>query len=98
MALTKDLSAVYEHFCLEFLILNYANLAIANINHYLSLGLSKTDYEMSFNCAIHSTHVQSLSTKKFEMKLFGCQIIGTAARTLAPLTNFPRAPPGSKQL
>ena len=29
--------------------------------------------------------------KKFEMKLPGCEIPGTAARTLAPLTNFPRA-------
>ena len=25
------------------------------------------------------------------MKLPGCEILGTAARTLAPLTNFPRA-------
>ena len=75
----------------DFLIFNNANLAIASINHCLCLGLTKTDYKMSFNCAVHSTHVPSLSTKKFEMKLLGCEILGTAARTLAPLTNFPRA-------
>ena len=47
------------------------------MNQCLSLGLTKTDYEMSL--------------RKFEMKLPGCEILGTAARTLAPLTNFPRA-------
>ena len=67
MALTKDLSAVYDYYNHEFLIFNHANLTVANINHCLSLGLTKTDYEMSFNCAVHSTHVQSHSTKKFEM-------------------------------
>ena len=51
----------------EFLIFSHANLVIANINHYLSLGLTKTDYQMSFSCEVHSTHVQSLSKKKFEM-------------------------------
>ena len=29
--------------------------------------------------------------EKFEMKLLGCEILGTAARTLAPSTDFPRA-------
>ena len=31
--------------------------------------------------------------EKFEMKFLGCEILGTAAITLTPLTNFPRAPP-----
>ena len=64
MALTKDLSAVYEHFNHEFLIFNVVNSAIANINHSLSLGLTKTNNEMSLNCAGHST--QSLSTRKLK--------------------------------
>ena len=66
----------------EFLIFNHAN-----INNCLSLGLTKTDNEMSFNRAGHST--QSLSTRN--LKLLGCEILGTAARSLAPLTNFPGA-------
>ena len=61
------------------------------MNYCLSLGLTKTDYEMSFN------HEGSFHTipeyEKFEMKLPCCQILGTAARTLALLTNFPRASP-----
>ena len=81
---------IYNH---EFLIFNHANSGIANINHCLSLGLTKTDYEMSLNCAGHST--QSLKYEKFERKLLGCEILGTAARTLVPLTNFPRATPPS---
>ena len=44
---------------------------------------------MSFNHEGHSTVPQY---EKFEMKLPGCEILGTAARILAPLTNFPRAP------
>ena len=67
MALTKDLSAVYENFNQEFLIFNHvnsANSAIENINHCLSLGLTKTNYEMSLNCPGHST--QSPSTRKLK--------------------------------
>ena len=90
MALTKDLSAVYMTFMSiynhEFLIFNHANSAIANINNCLSLGLNKTGYEMNFNCAGHST--QSTKYEKFEMKSLGCEILGTAAKTLAPVTNF----------
>ena len=48
MALTKDPSVVYEHSQPGILIINHANSAIANFNHCLSLGLAKTDYEMSF--------------------------------------------------
>ena len=43
------------------LIFNNANSAIANINHCLSLGLTKADCEMSFICAGNSS--QSLNTE-----------------------------------
>ena len=76
-------TSIYNH---KFLIFNLANLAIANINHCLCLGLTKTDYKMSFNSAVHSTHVQSPSTKKFEMcetswlrdTWYGCENLSTA--------------------
>ena len=64
------------------------------MNNFLSLGLTKTDYEMSFNHARVISH--NAQYEKFEMKLPGCEILGTAARTLAPLTNFPRAAPRLK--
>ena len=58
----KDLSVVYEHYSHEFLILSHVNskkvnlsLLIASMNKFLSLGLTKTDYEMSFNRAGHFT-------------------------------------------
>ena len=35
--------------------------------------------------------------EKFEMKFLGCEILGTAAKTLTPLTNFPRAEAANKQ-
>ena len=35
------------------------------------------------------------SVQEILMKLPGCEILGTAAKTLAPLTNFPRATPFS---
>ena len=53
------------------------------------LVLNKTDYEMSFNCAGLSFHTVN-EHEKFEMKILGCEILGTAAKTLSPLTNFPR--------
>ena len=57
--------SIYNH---EFLIFNPANSAIANINDGLNLGLTKTEYEMSFNYVGYST--QSLSQyEKSEMKL-----------------------------
>ena len=51
----------------------------------------KTTLSISvFQCLL-KTPSRPASVKSILVNSFGCDILGTAARTLAPLTNFPRA-------
>ena len=84
--------SIYSH---EFLIFSHVNsqkvnlsLLTGNMNNFLSLNLTKLIIKLVLTTRVISHNAQY---EKFEMKLPGCEILGTAARTLAPLTNFPRA-------
>ena len=91
MTLTKDLSVVYEHLYpqrFNFQPCKLSHWPPLQINDCLSLGFTKTDYEMSFNFSTVRVIPHITQYEKFEMKPPGCEILGRAARTLAPLTNF----------